>query len=122
MIRAAEVEGASEELRIITCSVIKELYEENVIKNLSCEEMKRVLVVAMNMLSCVVDDPLWYDVDYEYSMNVGLTDAFYLGVFLFNSLSSDGDEGVFVPTAIEIITVKYASKIDWQLRHAALLA
>ncbi|PNX73072.1 ran-binding protein, partial [Trifolium pratense] len=122
MIRAAEVEGASEELRIKTCTVIKELYEENVIKNVSCEEMKRVLVVAMNMLSCVVDDPLWYDVDYEYSVNVGLTDAFYLGIFLFNSLSLDGDEGVFVPTAIEIITVKYASKIDWQLRHAALLA
>ncbi|WJX36975.1 hypothetical protein P8452_24799 [Trifolium repens] len=122
MIRAAEVEGASEEVRIVASTVLKELYEADVIKNLSREEMKRVLVVAMNMLSCVVDDPLWYNVDYEYFMNVGLTDAFDLGISLYSSLSSDGNEDVFVPTAIEIITVKYASKIDWKLRHAALLA
>ncbi|XP_050880054.1 uncharacterized protein LOC127083762 [Lathyrus oleraceus] len=122
MIRVAEIEDASEELGSVAVNVIKELYEASVIKNLSHEELKRVLVVAMNMMSRVVDDPLWYDVDYRHFINVGMTDAFYRGSFLFNSLALDGDEGVFIPTAIETITIKYASDIDWRLRHAAMLA
>lgn len=52
----------------------------------------------------------------------GFSDAFYRGQFLFNCLSLDGDKNVFVPTAIGMITTKYASNVDWRLRHAAMLA
>ncbi|MCH84857.1 importin beta, partial [Trifolium medium] len=98
MIPAAEVEDASEELRFAAVNVIMELdglnlnAMESLIENLSCEEVRRVVAVAMNMLSCVVDDPLWYDVDYQYCMNAGMTDAFNLGVCLFNALTLDGNE------------------------------
>jgi len=122
MIRVEEVEDASEELRIVSFNVIKDLYDGNVIKNLSHEELKRVLVVAMNMLLCIVDDPLWYDVDYEYRLTAGMTDAYYRGVFLCNGLCFEGGEGVFVPMAIEMITMNYASNLDWKLRHAAMFA
>jgi len=120
MIRVAEVEDVSEELRIAAFNVIKDLYDGNVIYDLSREELKRVLAVTVNMLSCIVDDPLWYDVDNEHRLTVGMTDAYYCGVFLCNALCFDGDQGVFVPMAIEMITMNYASNIDWKLRHAAI--
>ncbi|AES70924.2 importin-like protein [Medicago truncatula] len=120
MIRVAEVEDVSEELKIVSFNVIKDLYDGNVITNLSREELKRVLVVAINMLSCIVDDPLWYDVDHENRLTAGMADAYYRGVFLCNALCFDGDQGVFVPMAIETITMNYASNLDWKLRHAAI--
>ncbi|CAK8566680.1 unnamed protein product [Lathyrus sativus] len=128
MIRVAEVENVSQEPVLVAVNVLKELDAKDgkvmvsVIRNLSHEEVRRVLVVAVNFLSCVDDDPLWYDVDNKDCDDAGMTDPFYHGVFLFDSLSLDGDEGVFVPTAIEMITMQYASHIDWRLRHAAMLA
>jgi len=128
MIRVAEVEAASEEEMCEAIVVTKELDTvyvdamESVIGNLSLEEVKRVFAVAMNMLSCVVDDPLWYDVDDKNCTEAGFSDAFYRGQFLFNCLSLDGDKNVFVPTAIGMITTKYASNVDWRLRNAAMLA
>lgn len=128
MIRVAEVENVSQELMLVAVNVLKELDAKDgkvmvsVIRNLSHEEVRRVLAVAVNFLSCVDDDPLWYDVDNKDCDDAGMTDPFYHGVFLFDSLSLDGDEVVFVPTAIEMITMQYASHIDWRLRHAAMLA
>ncbi|KAI5407286.1 hypothetical protein KIW84_053512 [Lathyrus oleraceus] len=128
MIRVAEVENVSQELMLVAVNVLKELDAKDgkvmvsVIRNLSHEEVRRVLAVAVNFLSCVDDDPLWYDVDNKDCDDTGMTDPFYHGVFLFDSLSLDGDEVVFVPTAIEMITMQYASHIDWRLRHAAMLA
>ncbi|XP_039687317.1 importin subunit beta-3 isoform X3 [Medicago truncatula] len=128
MIRAVEIEAASEEVMCEAIVVIKEFDTvdvetmESVIGNLSLEEVKRVFAVAMKMLSCVIDDPLWYDVDDKNCTEAGFSDAFHRGQFLFNFLSLDGDEYVFVPTAIGMITTKYASNVDWRLRHAAMLA
>jgi len=128
MIRVAEVEAASEEEMCEAIVVIKELETvyvdamESVVGNLSPEEVKRVFAVAMKMMSCVVDNPLWYDVDDKNCTDAGFTDAFYHGQFLFNCLCLDGDENMFVPTAIGMITTKYASNVDWRLRHAAMLS
>ncbi|KAL5076923.1 hypothetical protein RYX36_015907 [Vicia faba] len=128
MLRVAEIENVSEELVFAAVNVIKELDKNDgkvmvsVIRNLSHEEVKRVLAIALNFLSCVDDDPLWYDVDNKDCDDAGLTDPFYHGIFLFDSLSLDGEEGVFVPTAMELITTQYASHFEWRHRHAAMLA
>jgi len=128
MIRVAEVEDVSEELRYFAVSVIKDVSSANLnekgslIKNLSHEEVRRVVTVAMNMLSCVIDDPLWYDVDDKNCYNAGMLDAFFHGAFLFKSLNRDGNGDVFVPTAIEMMTNQYVSHVDWWFRFAAMLA
>ncbi|XP_058748080.1 uncharacterized protein LOC131620907 [Vicia villosa] len=129
MIRVAEIENVSEELVLVAVSILKELDAAdqkemvNMIGNLSHEDVRRVLAVSLSLLSCVDDDdddPLWYD--NKDCDDYGMTDAFNYGVFLFDSLSLDGDEGVFVPTTTETITMHYASHVDWRLRHAAMLA
>ncbi|XP_039687991.1 uncharacterized protein [Medicago truncatula] len=128
MIRVTEVEDVSEELKFYAVCVIKDVGSANLkemgslIKNLSHEEVRRVVTVAVNMLSCVIDDPLWYDVDDKNCITAGMLDAFYLGVFLFKSLTTDGHEDVFVPTAIEMMTMQYVSHVYWWFRCAAMLA
>ncbi|XP_058752324.1 uncharacterized protein LOC131625486 [Vicia villosa] len=128
MIRVAEIKNVSEELVVAAVNVLKELGVNDgkvigsVIRNLSREEVRRVLSVSLNFLSCVDDDPLWYDVDNKDFNDDGITDPFYHGVFLFDLLSLDGDGGVFIPTAMEMITMQYASHIDWRFRHTAMLA
>jgi hypothetical protein len=84
--------------------------------------VRRVVTVAVNMLSCFIDDPLWYDIDDKNCITAGMLDAFYHGVFLFKSLATDGHEDVFVPTAIEMMTQQYVSHVDWWFRCAAMLA
>ncbi|CAL5203234.1 unnamed protein product [Lathyrus oleraceus] len=128
MIRIAEATDASEQLRSEAVYVIKELDTANVnvmecmIKIISEYEVRRIFAVAMNMFSYVIDDPLWYDVDSRDCKDAGLTESFHRGQFLLDCLSIDGNERVFVPTAIGMITMKYLPSIDWQLRHAAMLA
>ncbi|XP_024634685.2 importin subunit beta-3 [Medicago truncatula] len=128
MIRVAEMEDASEELRSAAVTVIKELDEansdgmESVVKKFSPEEVKRVFSVIIDMMSHVVDDPVWYDVDDKNCKDVGLIEDYNRGKFLLNLLSFDGDERVFVPIAIEMIESKYAVHSDWRVRYAAMLA
>lgn len=128
MIRVAEKEDASKDLRSAAINLIKELDAANanaietMIENLSSEELKRTLEVSMIMMTYVVEHDLWYEVDNKDCVRAGMTDAFSLGSFLFNCLSLDSDENVFVPMAIEMITMKYASDIDWRLRNAAMFA
>ncbi|KAK2386407.1 importin-5 [Trifolium repens] len=128
MIRVAEKEDASDELRYEALNIIKELDAENVtamesvIKNLSQEDMRRVVAVALNMMACIVDDPLWVDVDNDDCRSAGFTENFSLGQFLLNCLCLDGVDRVFIPTAIDMITTTYASNMLWPLRHSAMLA
>ncbi|XP_058752345.1 uncharacterized protein LOC131625511 [Vicia villosa] len=128
MIRVAEATDASEQLRSEAVYVIKELDTANVnvmecmIKTLSEYEVRRIFEVAMNMFSYVIDDPLWYDVDCKDCKGAGLTESYNRGQFLLDCLSIDGNESVFVPTAIGMITMKYLPSIDWQRRHAAMMA
>ncbi|WJX31050.1 hypothetical protein P8452_19527 [Trifolium repens] len=128
MIRVAEKEDASDELRYEALNIIKELDAEHltamegVIKNLSQEDMRRVVAVSLNMMACIVDDPLWVDVDNDDCRSAGFTENFSLGQFLLNCLCLDGVDRVFVPTAIDMITTTYASHMLWRLRHSAMLA
>lgn len=128
MIRVAEMEDASEELRSAAVTVIKELDEansdgmESVVKKFSPEEVKRVFSVIIAMMSHVVDDPVWYDVDDKNCKDVRMIEDYNRGKFLLNLLSFDGDERVFVPIAIEMIESKYAVHSDWRVRYAAMLA
>jgi len=128
MIRVAEMKDVSEELRSAAVTVIKELDEansdgmESVVKKFSHEEVERLFSVIMDMMSCVVDDPVWYDVDDKNCKDVGLIEDYNRGKFLLNLLSFDGDERVFVPIAIEKIESKYAVHSDWRVRYAAMLA
>ncbi|WJX36971.1 hypothetical protein P8452_24796 [Trifolium repens] len=128
MIRVVEKEDASDELRYEALNIIKELDTEHltamegVIKNLSQEDMRRVVAVALNMMACIVDDPLWVDVDNDDCRSAGFTENFNLGQFLLNCLCLDGVDRVFIPTAIDMITTTYASNMLWPLRHSAMLA
>jgi len=128
MIHVAEMKDASEELRSAAVTVIKELDEansdgmESVVKKFSHEEVERVFSVIMDMMSHVVDDPVWYDVDDKNCKDVGLIEDYNRGKFLLNLLSFDGDERVFVPVAIKMIESKYAVHSDWRVRYAAMLA
>ncbi|CAK8566679.1 unnamed protein product [Lathyrus sativus] len=128
MIRVAEATDASEQLRSEAIYVIKELDTANVnvmehmIKIFSEYEVRRIFTVVMNMFSYVIDDPLWYDVDNKSCKDAGLTESFKRGQFLLDCLCIDGNESVFVPTVIGMITMKYLPSIDWQLRHAAMMA
>ncbi|PNX62423.1 importin-5, partial [Trifolium pratense] len=68
MIQLAELEDSSDELRNKAVNIINELERnsvsaiEGVIKHLSQEEITRVVAVAINMMACIVDDPLWSNV------------------------------------------------------------
>ncbi|CAJ2640671.1 unnamed protein product [Trifolium pratense] len=127
MLRIVERKDASDELKCAAVIVIKELDEtnsdamESVIKKIGNEEMRRVISVAMDMMSCVVDDPVWYDIDNKICEYAGLTENYNRGKFLLNLLSCDGNECVFVPVAIEMMENKYAIHCDWQIRYAAML-
>ncbi|XP_045824991.1 ran-binding protein 6-like [Trifolium pratense] len=128
MIQVAEIEDASDELRYEAVNIIRELDKENVtamegvIKNLSLADMRRVVEVAINMMACIVEDPLWFDVDNDDCKSAGFTENFNLGQYLLNCLCLDGVDRVFVPTAIDIIRTKFASDMLWRLRHAAMFA
>ncbi|XP_073226003.1 uncharacterized protein [Cicer arietinum] len=128
MIRVAEMKDLSDKLKCAAVAVLKELDEtsadamESVIKKLSREELKRVICVAMDMMACVVDDPVWYEIDRKNCEAAGLTESFNRGKFLINMLTFDGDETVFFPFAVKMIERKYGSDSDWRVRHAAMFA
>ncbi|XP_061340360.1 uncharacterized protein LOC133286875 [Gastrolobium bilobum] len=129
MLRLAEAEGASEELRCAAVLVLKELDEENmdamenVMKNLPLVEVKRVLALCMEMLTCVQDDPLWYELDNVNCEEAGmLSESFRRGKFLLNWLCSEGDESIFIPTVIEMVRETYIADKDWRKRHAGIMA
>jgi hypothetical protein len=127
MLRVAQRKYASDELKCAAVVVIKELAEansdamESVIKKFCNKEMRRVISVVMDMMSCVDDDPVWYDIDNKVCEDAGLTENYNRGKFLLNLLSFDGNECVFVPVAIEMIENKYAIHSDWQVRYAAMV-
>ncbi|GAU22438.1 hypothetical protein TSUD_123260 [Trifolium subterraneum] len=127
LLRVAEREDVSDEIKCAVVTVIKELDEansdamESVIKKIRKKEIRRVISVAMDMMSCVVDDPVWYDVDNKICEDAGLTENFNRGKYLLNLLSFDGDERVFVPVAIQMLERKYAIHGDWRVRYAAML-
>ncbi|MCI55579.1 importin-5, partial [Trifolium medium] len=69
MIKVAEMEDASDELIFEAINFIKVLYMsknvtamEGVINNLSQEDTRRVVTIAMKMMGCIYDDILWFEV------------------------------------------------------------
>lgn len=128
MIRVAEVKEASEEVKVAAVIVLSKLDElsmdvmENFLYYLSPDEIKRVVAVALDMMSYIVEAPLWYEVDNKDCVDAGMTEAFDRGKFLLNWLSFQGNEDVVIPTIIEMIRMRYSTHIDWRVRHAAMLA
>lgn len=123
------VEISNSDLRCAAVTVIKEFDQacgdgmKSVIQKLSQEkeQVKRVITVAMSMMSCIVEDPVWYDIDSKDCEDAGLTENFRCGHCFLNSLSSYGDERVFVPIAMEMIGMKYVCHDDWNVRYATML-
>ncbi|XP_061340358.1 importin subunit beta-3-like [Gastrolobium bilobum] len=128
MLRLLEMKGASEELRCAAIHVLKELDEvntnvmESLIKNLSPVKVKRFLSLSMDMLLCVKDDPLWYEVDNEKCEEAGMSESFTRGKFLLRWLSLGGDASIVVPTVFEMVRKTYVADKDWRKRHAGMMA
>ncbi|CAL0334794.1 unnamed protein product [Lupinus luteus] len=127
MLGIAEKKDTSRQLRYAAIQVLKDIGEENddimlpVIKGLYMDDALRVLRVSMDMLLCIEDDPIWFELDEEESISAGLSKSFELGKFLINLLFCQCDRGIVVPIAFALLQTTHAASKDWREHHAEMV-
>ncbi|OIW14145.1 hypothetical protein TanjilG_21285 [Lupinus angustifolius] len=125
LLRIAEKEDASEELRCAAVQVIKELDEKNVytmakvMNEISDVDARRVLKVSLLMMLRIEEDPLWFKSNEE--SKAGISQSFALGRFLMYWLCFEADGSIIVPMAIEFLKTSYSASKNWRKRHAGML-
>ncbi|KAK7289774.1 hypothetical protein RIF29_03703 [Crotalaria pallida] len=128
ILRIVDKKDVNEELRCAAVQLLQYLDETSmdnmkaIIKGLSDVDAQRIITVSMDMLLCIEDDPLWFEINKRESICAGLSRSFKLGKFLLNWLSMAADGGLVIPMAIEFLKTTYATSEDWRKRHARMIA